>query len=183
MTVDRHCRRPPGVRDERAVPWSGEPNHGGRVEPAAVAPDVSPAVCFKDAEADTVYTAEVTLRNADSRPHAVKIIAPKSKRFHLVGDDFISVRLSPGLTTTFEVAFATDEEKDFWDACVVQTEVGTAELPPRLARHPATSSSPGTSTSASSPSATPSPPRSSCETEARAPRRSTSSGTAGTANR
>ena len=88
-----------------------------------------PAVCFKDAEADTVYTAEVTLRNADSRPHAVKIIAPKSKRFHLVGDDFISVRLSPGLTTTFEVAFATDEEKDFWDACVVQTEVGTAELP------------------------------------------------------
>ena len=87
-----------------------------------------PAVCFKDAEADTVYTAEVTLRNADSRPHAVKIIAPKSKRFHLVGDDFISVRLSPGLTTTFEVAFATDEEKDFWDACVVQTEVGTAEL-------------------------------------------------------
>ena len=88
-----------------------------------------PAVCFKDAEADTVYTAEVTLRNADSRPHAVKIIAPKSKRFHLVGDDFISVRLSPGLTTTFEVAFATDEENDFWDACVVQTEVGTAELP------------------------------------------------------
>lgn len=88
-----------------------------------------PAVCFKDAEANTVYTAEVTLRNADSRPHTVKIIKPKSKRFHLVANDFISVRLSPGLTTTFEVAFATDEENDFWDACVVQTEVGTAELP------------------------------------------------------
>ena len=88
-----------------------------------------PAVTFRDAEANEVYTAEVTVRNADTRPHTVKIIKPDSRRFHLVAREFVSARLSPGLTATFEVAFATDEENDFWSHCAIQTDAGTAELP------------------------------------------------------
>lgn len=88
-----------------------------------------PAVNFHGIEANTVYTAEVTVRNADSRIHTVKMIKPTTKKFFLVADAFKSVKLAPGMTAKFEVAFAADSQNDFWDKIVIQTEVGDAELP------------------------------------------------------
>ena len=88
-----------------------------------------PAVNFHGIEANTVYTSEVTVRNADSRIHTVKMIKPTTKKFFLVADAFKSVKLAPGMTAKFEVAFAADSQNDFWDKIVIQTEVGDAELP------------------------------------------------------
>ena len=88
-----------------------------------------PAVNFHGIEADTVYTAEVTVRNADSRIHTVKMIKTTTKKFFLVADAFKSFKLAPGMTAKFEVAFAADSQNDFWDKIVIQTEVGDAELP------------------------------------------------------
>ena len=88
-----------------------------------------PAVTFADVEANTAYTATVTLRNADSRPHVVKVIPPKTSRFALAGERGVTTtRLSPGLTASFDVTFATDEVDDFFDACVIQTDAGETDV-------------------------------------------------------
>lgn len=86
-----------------------------------------PAVAFTDVEPNTVYNCEVTLRNADTRIHTVKIIKPVTKKFHLQADA-TTVKLAPGMNTTFEVAFATNTEDNFFDRILIQTEKGTAEL-------------------------------------------------------
>ena len=88
-----------------------------------------PAVTFAHVEANTTYTATVTLRNADNRPHVVKVIPPKTSRFALAGKRGVTTtRLSPGLTTSFEVTFTTDEANDFFDACVIQTDAGETDV-------------------------------------------------------
>ena len=67
-----------------------------------------PAVSFTAVEPNTVYDCQVTLRNADTRMHVVKIIKPVTKKFHLeTGPESTTVKLAPGMSTTFEVAFAT----------------------------------------------------------------------------
>ena len=79
-----------------------------------------PAVTFADVEANTAYTATVTLRNADTRPHVVKVIPPKTSRFAFAGKGGVTTtRLSPGLTASFDVTFTADEANDFFDACDV----------------------------------------------------------------
>jgi hypothetical protein len=84
-----------------------------------------PAVTFADVEANTAYTATVTLRNADTRPHVVKVIPPKTSRFAFAGKGGVTTtRLSPGLTASFDVTFTADEANDFFDACVIQTDAG-----------------------------------------------------------
>ena len=101
-----------------------------------------PNVTFGNVEANTTYTATVTLRNADNRPHVVKVIPPKTGRFSLRGEHngVTSTRLSPGLTTTFEVDFTSDEQDDFFDTCVIQTDAGSTSVD-LVARAPVPSTS------------------------------------------
>ena len=69
-----------------------------------------PSITFEDVEANVVHTTTVTLTNADARIHGVKILKPTSKKFHLVSRDFVAVKLEPGMSTSFELAFSTDHE-------------------------------------------------------------------------
>ena len=67
------------------------------------------------------------MRNADSRIHTVKMIKPTTKSSS--SRTRSSVKLAPGMTAKFEVAFAADSQNDFWDKIVIQTEVGDAGCP------------------------------------------------------
>ena len=89
-----------------------------------------PEVHFTDVEPHTTYTCEVTVRNADTRIHTVKILKPITKKFQLaVHGESNTVKLAPGMSTTFEVSFAADREESFFDRVLVQTESGQAEVP------------------------------------------------------
>lgn len=92
-----------------------------------------PSITFEDVEANAVHTTTVTLTNADARIHGVKILKPTSKKFHLVSRDFVAVKLAPGMSTSFELAFSTDHEESFYDTLVIQSDAGTATMP--LAAH------------------------------------------------
>ena len=93
-----------------------------------------PELIFTNIHANVTYTAQLTLRNADSRLHFVKVLPPGSSRFSLPGANAqnglaTTTRLSPGLTTTFEVSFCADEQNDFFDKCVIQTDAGETFVP------------------------------------------------------
>ena len=111
--------------DERSFPRAENRTSAHGPDPLPWLRVFPPAVTFADVEANTAYTATVTLRNADTRPHVVKVIPPKTSRFAFAGKGGVTTtRLSPGLTASFDVTFTADEANDFFDACVIQADAG-----------------------------------------------------------
>eukprot|EP00240_Pyramimonas_obovata_P001421 CAMPEP_0118947066 /NCGR_PEP_ID=MMETSP1169-20130426/45310_1 /TAXON_ID=36882 /ORGANISM="Pyramimonas obovata, Strain CCMP722" /LENGTH=467 /DNA_ID=CAMNT_0006893201 /DNA_START=319 /DNA_END=1719 /DNA_ORIENTATION=+ len=94
-----------------------------------------PSIHFDMDETGELYGETITIKNCDNRPHLVRTKQPENKAQWSIDPPFTSVMLAPGMETTVQVYFCTDELKDFADTLLVMTHDQVVEVP-LLARGP-----------------------------------------------
>mmetsp|Transcript_28943 Transcript_28943/g.66987 ORF Transcript_28943/g.66987 Transcript_28943/m.66987 type:complete len:2816 (+) Transcript_28943:96-8543(+) len=80
-----------------------------------------------DAEVGVTHVITITVLNTDKHSRRIKFIPPQKKEFVLHYTP--SVPIAPGLELTAELAFRTDDNKDFHDQIVVQCESDKIVIP------------------------------------------------------